>query len=300
MDVLESTSPGKTAISRRELLKACALLGTAGAGSLLGVSLYEPHELKVERIEVWLRRLPSPFDGLRLVQLSDIHFADHMTEWHLRRIVQTTNSLRPDLIVLTGDFVTAPLFSLHGDTKAAEKAWPCAEVLKGLHAPLGRAAVLGNHDHYSRPDVVTIALETNGFVVLRNQSLPIEIDGSRLWLAGVDDAIEKKADVNQTLKRIPAGECIVAAVHEPDLADKMCRYPIDLQVSGHTHGGQVRFPVVGPLYLPSMGRKYVSGYYRVGPLQLYTNRGVGVVRLPVRFLCPPEVTVITLRSASNS
>jgi uncharacterized protein len=232
---------------------------------------------------------------LRVVQLSDIHFGSYMTREHLGKIVEATNAQRPDLAVLTGDYVTEPVYDGFGN-KHAEHAWPCAEVLRDIQAPLGRVAVLGNHDCGTNPDIVTAALSSNNVQVLRNRSMSLERNGRRLWLAGVDDVVKQYARPDLALKGVPTDECVLAAVHEPDFADEMRRYSVDFQISGHSHGGQVRFPVVGALYLPELGKKYPLGYYRFGDFQLYTNRGVGVIGLPLRLMCPPEITVFTLRS----
>jgi predicted MPP superfamily phosphohydrolase len=230
-----------------------------------------------------------------LVQLSDIHFNSYMTREHLRAIVEITNAQRPDLAVFTGDYVTQASHNTFPD-KHAEYAWPCAEVLRGIRAPLGRVAVLGNHDCATNPDIVAAAMSANNIQVLRNRSIPLERNGKRLWLVGVDDVVEQYARADLALKGVPPDECVLAVVHEPDFADEMRKRPVDFQLSGHSHGGQVRFPIVGALYLPELAKKYPLGYYRFGSFQLYTNRGVGVIGLPLRFMCPPEITVFTLRS----
>ena len=130
-----------------------------------------------------------------------------------------------------------------------------------------------------------------------NQSVAIEREGARFWLAGVNDVLSRTADLARTLRGIPAGEAVVLLVHEPDFADHASKFPIDLQLSGHSHGGQVRIPLLPPLYLPAMAKKYVMGTYQVGALPLYTNAGLGTVGVPVRLNCPPEITLVTLRSS---
>jgi hypothetical protein len=135
--------------------------------------------------------------------------------------------------------------------------------------------------------------------VLANQSVAIERNGARFWLAGINDALSRTADLAQTLRKVPANEPVVLLAHEPDFADQACHFPIDLQLSGHSHGGQVRLPFLPPLYLPDMAKKYVLGTYQVGPLPLYTNAGLGTVDVAVRLNCPPEVTLLTLRSSKT-
>jgi predicted MPP superfamily phosphohydrolase len=290
-------------ISRRAFLKATTGAGAGTALGCLGAALQQPYDIRVEHVGIRLARLPQAFDGLRLAQLSDIHFGEYMSKSHLQHIVDLTNAQSPDMVVLTGDYVTGRLVgeddgrNSEEDDRRAEKAWPCAEVLRGLvKARYGRIAILGNHDCFTNPEIVTEALTSSGFLVLRNRSFPIESHGARFWLAGVDDILEHYGDPEATLHGVPRTECVVVAMHEPDYVERILKYGIDLQISGHSHGGQVRLPGIGPLYLPKGAKKYPLGYYRIGNVQLYTNRGVGVIHLPVRFMCPPEITVFTLQS----
>jgi hypothetical protein len=280
------------ALSRRKFLKFSAGVLAGGA---LGTSLYEPQETLVSQVGVTLKRLPAVFEGVRIAQLSDIHFNPFMTAKHLERVVELTNAQRADLVILTGDFVTSAAHG-RGNNARAEQAWPCADVLRRLESPLGCFAVLGNHDYATNGDVVTEALSAGSRIqVLRNRSIALERGGARLWLAGVDDVSANRANPDVALRGVPKQECTVVAVHEPDFADEMQKFPVDFQISGHSHGGQIRFPGVGALYLPPLARKYPQGHYWLGQLQLYTNRGIGVIEVPMRFLCPPEITVFTLK-----
>ena len=285
-------------ISRRTFFKTAVGLGGGTALGSLGFALYEPSELQVERVEIYLRRLPSAFDGFRVVQLSDIHFGEYFTVNHLRHVVEIANAQQPDLVLLTGDYVTAPSERSERNQRALEM-WPCAEALANLRARFGRVAILGNHDFSTNPAIVSEALRKNQHTVLRNQAIPIEAYGARFWVAGLDDVLKRRPDPEATLQPVPPGECVVVAVHEPDYAGELRQYPVDFVAAGHSHGGQVRFPGVGPLYLPEGAQMYPCGYYRLGELQLYTNRGLGVIGVPMRFLCPPELTVFTLRSGSS-
>ncbi len=116
-------------------------------------------------------------------------------------------------------------------------------------------------------------------------------------MGGVNDVLGKTADINLTLRDIPSGEATVLLAHEPDFADRVARHSVDLQLSGHSHGGQVRLPFAPPLYLPNLAKKYIWGQYQIGSLTLYTNPGIGTVGVPMRLNCPPEITMITLRRA---
>jgi len=149
---------------------------------------------------------------------------------------------------------------------------------------------------------VTAALTANGITMLTNASVPIERNGSRIWLAGVDDPLQGGPDPEVAIPvaiRNVANEPILLMCHAPDYADELLEHPagkaVDLMFSGHTHGGQVRLPLVGALSLPMMGLKYVEGWFRIGSLQLYVNRGIGTVGLPFRLNCPPEITIFMLR-----
>jgi predicted MPP superfamily phosphohydrolase len=205
------------------------------------------------------------------------------------------NALQPDLIVLTGDFVSVPLVG--DEVKGASAAEPCADLLGRMTAPHGLWAVLGNHDFNTDPERVTRALLAEGIHVLANQSVAFEREGSRFWLAGVNDVLSRTADLTQTLRIVPADEAVVLLAHEPDFADEVSKFPVDLQLSGHSHGGQVRIPLLPPLYLPAMAKKYVMGSFRIGGLSLYTNAGLGTIGVPMRLNCPPEITLLTLRPA---
>lgn len=280
-------------ITRRKFI---ALAAAAGAGALAVDSvLLEPNRPRIVRQDIALRRWPERLSGFTIALLSDFHYDPYCSVHPLKAAIGMVNGLRPDLIALTGDFVSSPWVS--SSAKAASVAEPCAELLRQLTAPYGLWASLGNHDFFTDPAFVTGALRAAGIHVLINQSIAIEGNGGRFWLAGVNDLLGGLADLTATLQPIPRGEATILMAHEPDYADFVARHPVDLQLSGHTHGGQIRFPFVGALYLPDLGKKYISGLYKVGPLNLYTNSGLGTIQVPVRLNCPPEVTLLTMRSA---
>jgi len=259
-------------------------------------TLIEPNRPRIVRRDIALRRWPERLEGFTIVVLSDFHYDPYFSVHPLRSAIGMVNGLQPELIVLTGDFVSMRLF---GDpAAAASAAEPCAQLLRQMKAPHGLWAVMGNHDCSTDPDHVTSALRAAGIQVLSNQSTPIERDGGRFWLGGVDDVICGGADLAATLHDVPAGEASVLLAHEPDYADYVAHSPVDLQISGHSHGGQVRIPLVGPVFLPAMAKKYIWGLYQIGGLALYTNPGLGTVNLPIRWNCPPEITLLTLRRAA--
>ena len=281
--------------TRRRFLKIAAAAGALAIGA--DATVLEPNHPRLVRVDIPLARLPQEFDGFTIVQLSDFHFDPYFSIIPIRKSVRITNALKPDLIVLTGDFVSAPAIeSALRNKRAALQADPCSEVLKDLRAPHGVWAVLGNHDAFSDSVHVTEALKAGGINVLSNSAAPIERSGRRFWLAGLADVLARRADLDATLKGISPEESVVLLAHEPDFADHTVKYPVDLQLSGHSHGGQVRLPLVGSVYLPRLGRKYPRGLRTIGRLSLYTNVGIGTLYVPVRWNCAPEVTLITLRS----
>jgi uncharacterized protein len=283
-------------LTRRQFLASSAL-GAAGLAAIGAGALYhDTTALKITRLQLPLRRLPSRFNGLRIVQLSDFHYDRYVDVRVITSAVRAANQLQPDLVVLTGDFVTQGPFSGQYDPPSARDAEPCSQILSRLRSRLGIFAVLGNHDYYTDPNVVAEILRSRGFRVLRNQSFAVEENGARLWIAGVNDVVAGADDLELALRKIPASEAVVLLAHEPDFADWVPPGRVDLQLSGHSHGGQIVLPVIGPPYLPPLARKYPWGLRRLGPLTLYTNRGVGTITLPVRFNCPPEITLFTLRA----
>ena len=284
-------------LTRRRFLQG-TLLGAAGLAVYSGE--IARHELQVVRRDAPIPGLPAAFDGITVAQLSDIHL-DELTEpWFLRHAVARINSLDPDLIFLTGDYVTRQFGSLKF---ARGAAWQCANILLGLKCRR-IYAILGNHDIMVGPKEVTAALTDNGIRVLRNSYLPLERNGSRVWLAGLDDPTcgrpKPELAIPASIRNIP-GQPVVLLCHGPDYVRSLLTHPagqaVSLMLSGHTHGGQIRLPFLGAMVLPPGGKFYPEGEFRVGPIQLYVNRGLGTVGIPFRFDCPPEITLHTLRPA---
>lgn len=288
-----------TPTSRRRFLQIAAATSVLTIGA--DAALFEPNHPVVTRIDIPLLRLPREFDGFTIAQLSDFHYDPYFSVIPIRKAVFLANTLNPDLVVLTGDFVSAPVASKSASANQASlQAYPCSDVLEKLRAKHGVWAVLGNHDTVTNSDHVMEALQQAGIQVLSNNAVPIERSGRRFWLAGVEDVLIGRPDMRTALQGIPAGEPVVLLVHEPDFADRSAHHSIDLQLSGHSHGGQIRIPGLGAPYLPPMGRKYPRGLRKVGNLTLYTNVGLGTLYIPVRFACAPELTFITLRSLAPS
>lgn len=277
------------------------LYGGAAAAAGIGVAAdgyLETYRVQLRKVEVPLKRLPEAFDGFTIAQLSDFHYEERFSVFAIRKAVELVNTLRADLVALTGDFITVGMFesSSHARRHAHEAAAPCAAVLSRIQGRMGKFAVLGNHDAFANATLVTGALESAGIPVLNNRSVPIEKASARFWLAGIEDALEARPDIGAAIKKIPFGEAIVLLAHEPDFADEAALNPVDLQLSGHSHGGQIWMPGLGAPWLPPLARNYPRGLYKVENLILYTNIGIGTIRAPIRINCVPEVTLITLRA----
>lgn len=296
MDSPVSFAPGQP-FTRRSMLKTLAF-GTAGLALYAGE--IERHWIDVEHRDIRIAGLPEAFDGLTIAQLSDIHLDEYTEPFLLREAVDQINRLQPDVVLLTGDYVSAQMLPKKMTIGAA---WECATLLGQIACP-HRYAILGNHDYWAGQEAVTEALQTRGIPVLRNAYLPIERGGSRIWLAGLEDPVSGRPNPDRAIPvsiRNHPKEPIILMCHAPDYVDELLAHPagqaVSFMLSGHTHGGQVRLPLIGAMHLPTGGRKYIQGWFPMGNLQLYVNRGIGSVGVPFRFDCRPEITKFTLRTA---
>lgn len=273
-------------MDRRQFLRlSCGSLIAASAACVSTPAyalLLEPFWLQMERVRIPLGHLPSHLTGLRMAFLSDLHRGANVDESLIARAVNMVLETSPDLVLLGGDYVTG----------SADYADSCARELARLRASLGIYACLGNHDYWTDAERVAETLQRAGVRVLRNQGLVV-MDG--LWVAAVDDVWEGQPSLESALRRMPTGATAVLLAHEPDFADRVAADGrVALMLSGHTHGGQVRIPFLGPPILPYLGQGYAAGLYRLGQMTLYVTRGVGLIAPPVRFNCRPEVTLLTL------
>jgi len=285
-----------------------ALSGVVAAGMAVGAyaTLVEPTWLEVTAPEIRLPGLPVAWDGVRIAHLSDLHLSRIVSARYLARCIDMAMRAVPDLILITGDFVTR-----------SERWIPrLPALLSCLHAPHGVWGILGNHDHHVCAERVTAAVEAGGVRMLRNRHARLERGGERLWLAGIDSMEGKQyrlsrgdqARVDQLMRRylcealsgVDPDGCRILLAHSPDIMPLAKTLGVDLVLSGHTHGGQVRLPLVGATVVPSRyGARYAAGLFHEGTTHLYVTRGLGVVRLPVRFLCRPELAILTLRRGSR-
>ena len=291
---MTSDPTGHRHLTRRGFLVGS---GAFAAGLTLYSSLIARHEISVLDRKIAIDRLPDAFVGLRIVQLSDFHLEEFTEPYFLRHIVERVNALQPELVLLTGDFITRGSLNFLVERNAANT---CAEILQGIQCPL-RYCVLGNHDVSVSAPMVTAALHAHNLPVLRNRFVTLSRRGDNLHIAGVADPGTDLPDLTTAIPEHPAGPVLLMA-HAPDYADSVVAHPrgksVDLILAGHSHGGQVRLPFFGPMVLPPLGRKYVEGLFRFDRTQLYVNRGIGTVGVPIRLNCPPEITVLTLERST--
>ena len=298
-ELMVSSPPAqRNTFTRRTFFKT-AVCGFAGV-AVYGVEI-DRHWLETTPYEVHLPGLPAEFDGFRILQLSDIHIDEFTEPYFVHDAVERINRLAPDAVFITGDFVTHQLFP---EKIAEESAWQCANILAKLKCPQ-RYAIFGNHDVLVGENLVAEALKDNGITLLRNWFLPLERGKGRVWLAGLDDILEGRPDLETAIPesiRNRPNEPVILLCHEPDYADSLLRHPagqsVALMLSGHTHGGQIRIPFLPLSHLPPLGQKYIEGWFKLGSMQLHVNRGLGTVGVPVRFLCPPQLSLHTLRAGS--
>jgi predicted MPP superfamily phosphohydrolase len=277
-------------MSRRSFLLGGLLGGTAASG----MTLYEayaaryvnPYRPGLEKISVDLPPGHSALSGMKIGFITDTHVGPFISPDDLARATNLISDQHPDLILLGGDYVS----------ESSRYTSSAVEVLLELirETPLGGIAVLGNHDLSVSRTRVEEALIASGVPVLRNQARSVTFNGAELWIAGIDETLLGDPDPVLTFSQIPAGAATIALWHEPEYADQAAAQGAFLQLSGHTHGGQIRVPGVGPIGLPVDGKRHVMGLDRVDGMTIYTARGVGVYRPPMRFNCPPEVTLVTL------
>ncbi|HEX3560783.1 MAG TPA: metallophosphoesterase [Pyrinomonadaceae bacterium] len=258
----------------------------SGLAQIARAAFAEPYQLAVERHAVGLKRLPRELDGLKVVQLSDIHHGPLTSRAQIERAIEVSNSLQPDIVALTGDYISH------------ERGYvqPCAEMLGRLRARCSVYAVLGNHDNWVDAALVTDLFRAEGISVLVNEGLRFEDRGASFWLAGVDDTMVGLEDLPLALAGSRSDELKLLLAHNPIILRRAARAGVDLVLSGHTHGGQVAWRNERSAS-GRVRRRILRGLARRGETQIYVTRGLGTVVLPVRYGCLPEVTLLTLRCA---
>jgi len=252
--------------------------------------LIEPGRLVVRRQTIVLANWPTDLNGLKVAVISDIHVDNwFITERKVRTIVQRTNELQPDLIVILGDYMS-------GNSLVRHEVDPqvFAPILKDLRAPLGVYSVLGNHDWWYNGKKVRQHLEQNGIKVLENEVTQLNVRNRSLYLVGLADLWTRAQSIDETVAKIPEGEPMIALTHNPDIFPKVPER-VPLLLAGHTHGGQVRLPLIGSVVQSSdFGERYERGLVVENNHQLFVTTGIGVSIIPVRFGVTPEIVLLTL------
>ncbi len=266
----------------------------AGSAYVFGI---EPIWLETNELELTLPRLPAAFDGYTVAHLSDLHAGDGVPRWHLERAVAVANSFQPDLLVVTGDVVDDA-----SDEGAPQLA---AAILSRANASDGVLAVAGNHDtgsyhEGSAPDGSAVSrlretLAGAGVQLLENEARTLSRGDAKLRLAGYGDLWSGDFEADA----VAPGRCTIALSHNPDTAPVLAKRDTDLILSGHTHGGQIRFPLYGPPWIPLKHKQFLHGHFHIGDAQLYVNRGLGWTHR-IRFRARPEVTILTLRAKTGA
>jgi uncharacterized protein len=298
-EVRRSAGPsewGRTPVWLKRLRIAFAAITLFLAGLAVWAFLIEPGRLVIRHETIRIDNWPQPLDGLRIAVLSDIHVDDwFINDKKLRTIVERTNQLQPDLIVLLGDYMSSDGRIQH--TVAPEDFGP---VLKDLRAPLGVYSVLGNHDWWYSGRRVRKALEENGIKVLENESVQVDARGTSLWLVGLADLWTRPQRIAGAVATVPEGQPLIGLTHNPDIFPNLPQR-VHLLLAGHTHGGQVRFPIIGSVVESSnYGDRWVRGHVFEENHHLFVTSGIGTSILPVRFGVPPEIFLITLKSGPQN
>ncbi|MFT4415201.1 metallophosphoesterase [Fredinandcohnia humi] len=281
--------------SRRQFLKrTLATTSTTILASTLGylyARYYEPRLIEVSIYNITHPLIPPTFHNKKIVQFSDTHIGHHFDLEQLNRVVDKINEQKPDLVFFTGDLMDEP-----NKYAATNHLVP---ILSRIQAPLGKFAIYGNHDHggYGSEIYKNLMKQTN-FTLLMNSSIDIVMNENKITVAGLDDVMLGRPDFSKTFHGIVPSTYTILLAHEPDIAERAAEMGAHLQLSGHSHGGQIQLPFFGPLITPPLGSKYYEGNHLVGnnQMQLYVNRGLGTTRLPLRFLSKPEISVYTLQS----
>ena len=249
----------------------------------------EANTIELEEVTIRLKRLPKSLDGFRIVHLSDIHHSPLTNLEHIKRAIEISNELEPDMFILTGDYVS----------HEPEYIEPVAEVLGELKSQYGTFACLGNHDHWTDAELVTSAFTQAGIKVLINEGFQFSARGEKFWLCGVDDFMMGKTNLRAALKGSLPNEMKLLLSHNPAIFGRATYANVDLVLSGHTHGGQVKLrePRTSVLF-PNRQRRLSSGLHRRQDTQIYITRGIGTVVLPVRYQCPPEISLLKLKATN--
>jgi predicted MPP superfamily phosphohydrolase len=277
-------------MNRSVVKQVLALIGTISVVAGIACAIYarfiHPLQLRIRHVIVQLPRTHRHLDGITMAFVSDTHIGPTFSASSLESTIQTLRRAKPDIVLFGGDYISESPRYLE---QVREPLTAMAATAK-----YGSWGVLGNHDLANIRSRVMDELSTTGITFLTNESAEITTGKGSFWLVGIDEVLLGNPDPKKAFANVPVDALSIAIWHDPDHADDLEPYGPLLQLSGHSHGGQVRLPVIGPISTPKMGRKYVSGRYDIGQMTLFVSNGIGMYRPPVRFNCPPEILVVRL------
>lgn len=276
-------------MDRRRLLKvgfrSSYSLGLAAFGY---GALIERRRPVIERVECQVPERFAALDGLTIAVMSDFHHDEFHDDTLMGTAIEATNALNPDLILLAGDFISDEVEGLEA----------LADHFSRLKARTGIYGVLGNHDQWTNSSAIAARVQKSGVELLRNANVSLRTPaGERVVLAGLESIWGGHPRLAHSLRGVPSDVPVILGWHEPDPFDDLEDDRIALQISGHTHGGQVCAPLFGAIRLPAYGKKFPAGLYRKNDSSLYVTRGIGAMGVPVRFCCPPEISLLTLKAS---
>jgi predicted MPP superfamily phosphohydrolase len=268
-------------MNRRKFLKIACYGGVAALFASYPVFV-ERNLVQINNYRIPVPSLPKSFSGFRVVHLTDLHFGYLVSESFIYGVIKKTNSLKPDIIVCTGDYVHA-----RNSTKEIDTVWP---ILSKLKANYGVYSILGNHDHWADTGKSLQWLKSSGQNV-RHTCKPIYKGKDRILIGGAGDYWEDELNIDQCFSSSDEGDCRILLTHNPDSIDTVFETPLSLALSGHTHGGQVSIPFYGPPVLPVNNKRYSSGLIETEKCKLFISKGIGWAIYPIRFNCYPEIAV---------
>ncbi|WP_163530269.1 metallophosphoesterase [Halobacillus ihumii] len=274
---------------KKFLVSGLGLLGLSGGGYYYARHI-EPHMLDRKEYTISHSNIPRSFNDFKIVQFSDTHIGFNYDLTEFEQLIDTINAENADLIVFTGDLVDKP------HTYRFDQRIP--QLLQKLKTPYGNYWIYGNHDHGGYgTETVKAVMDDGGFQLLQNSVAMVDNGQDSFALAGLDDVMLGSPNISATTAQIEGDPFTMLLVHEPDVADQMQQHGIDIQLSGHSHGGQIQLPFVGALVTPPYAETYIEGKYTISELlTLYVSKGIGTTRLPYRFMCRPEYSVFHLQA----
>jgi len=264
-------------------------IAMSGFRDKLGIHEFDARDFEIVDVKVSIPDLDPSFNDYRIVHISDIHLGQWISAKRIEGVVNLVNKLKPDLVAITGDSVSYVV---------NEPVLEMLRFLKNLKPKDATVAVLGNHDHWVGAEEIRKVMDESKIIELENDVYTLKRGGAMLYIAGVDSITLEKHDLDVVLRKLPSSGPAILLAHEPDFADESAATGrFSLQLSGHSHGGQMIIPGIGTPFRGSKFKKYPLGEYQVGDMVQYTNRGLGTNVFWIRINCPPEITILRLQSS---